>query len=288
MINLSNISWDAWQALLVKSYTNPTDPEITSFGFPAFPSDELQINTTGCAGAQTLRTSILFAKSVCDAIQADQGQQFFKDAKLLDFGVGWGRITRAFLKEFNSEQIFGLDVDPMLIGVCNTTFKHGGKFIQCDQLPPSIIDSASIDLVVAYSVFSHLSEKSFNAWLIEFERIVRPGGYVAITTRDRNFLDHCESLKQQNNLDVYPKILSELFDSFDDQRLAYDTGKFVFSSRGYPTASARDVALYGEAWVSPKYLEKSIKGKFELIKHCTFEPEWNEPNMQPIYLLRRL
>ena len=309
MTDLSNISWDAWQALLIKSYVSPDAPEITRLGLPSFPSDEVQINTTGCAGPQTLRTSFLFAKSVCNAIQADLEQQFhknpkrrwwllkdsaegfrerfFKKARLLDFGVGWGRITRSFLKEFKANRIVGLDVNPWLIDVCNSTFKQVGKFSRCDQLPPSLIGSASIDLVVSYSVFSHLSEKAFNAWLNEFERIVRPGGYVAITTRDRNFLDHCDSLKGQS-VEAYPKILSELFDSFEEQRQAYDAVKFVISSRGYPANSELDNALYGEAWISPKYLENTIKGKFELVKHCTFEPEWVEPNMQPIYLLRRI
>ena len=287
MTPLALLSWTDWGALLEKSYCAPTDPEVLVYGLPAFPPDELQIATTGCAGEKTLATSLCFAQLVCEAIQATAGADFFVDAQLLDFGVGWGRITRSFLKEIKQAHIVGLDIDAMLIDVCDTTFHGGGQFLQCNAFPPTTLSAASLDVVVAYSVFSHLSEDAFNAWLDEFARITRPGGFVAISTRDKSFLDYCESLQQRPDLDWYAKILSTLFDSFDEQRRRYDAGEFVFSTRGYP-ASARDGASYGEAWVGPLFVKKAIEGRFTLVRHFTFEPEWVAPNMQPFYLLRRI
>ena len=38
------------------------------------------------------------------------------------------------------------------------------------------------NVVVAYSVFSHLAEDAFRAWLAEFSRLVKPGGFLFFTT----------------------------------------------------------------------------------------------------------
>ena len=65
--------------------------------------------------------------------------------------------------------------------------------------------------------------------MLEFHRILAPGGLVALTTRGRGFLDHCEALKG-TGCTGYLEALSRMFDDFDLARACYDKGEFVHSN----------------------------------------------------------
>ena len=108
-------------------------------------------------------------------------------SRLLDFGVGWGRVARLFLNETRLENIYGIDVDPAFVEMTARMFRTT-NFSVCQPFPPTP-RPGTFDLIVAYSVFSHLSEPGFNAWLDEFARLLRPGGHVAFTTRHESFFD---------------------------------------------------------------------------------------------------
>ena len=51
-----------------------------------------------------------------------------------------------------------------------------GNFEQSAVEPPLRFADGSFDIVYAYSVFSHLSERVQLRWVEEFARILRPGG----------------------------------------------------------------------------------------------------------------
>jgi hypothetical protein len=55
--------------------------------------------------------------------------------------------------------------------------------------PPLALGEQSIDFVVAWSIFSHYSEAAYRAWLIELNRILRPGGYAFITFQSDHLLE---------------------------------------------------------------------------------------------------
>jgi hypothetical protein len=79
-------------------------------------------------------------------------------------------------------------------------------------------------------VFSHLSEGACASWMKEFNRLLAPGGMLALTTRGTPFFDFCESL-QGKGYTGYWGALSEISDDFANARARYDQGEFVHSNR---------------------------------------------------------
>ncbi len=114
------LSQAEWFSILCESYTNP--PVLfRGEALPSFPPDKTQINTTGQAGIDTLMEAYIFYQD-CVEIFLSLGAPINTDNKLLDFGVGWGRIARFFIREIPLSNIYGLDVMDVFIEICKSTF----------------------------------------------------------------------------------------------------------------------------------------------------------------------
>jgi SAM-dependent methyltransferase len=55
-------------------------------------------------------------------------------------------------------------------------------------VPPLAFESESFDLVYALSVFTHLTAELQLAWRDELRRVLRPGGFLLVTTHGRSYL----------------------------------------------------------------------------------------------------
>ncbi len=229
---------------------------------PALPPDDIQASTTGHAGAPTLREAFAFYQECLRAFR-QYGEPWGTGSRLLDFGVGWGRVVRFFLRELEVDNIYGIDVDPGLIGLCQSTFSSG-TFETCAPFPPSRFPDQYFQTIVGYSVFSHLSEDACHQWMREFHRIIRPGGMLALTTRSRAFFDYCEALVGTSS---YTIALSHMFDSFADARARYDAGEFVHSSKeGVSGGDARAGNFYGETFIPKAYAATAWADYFRLVE----------------------
>jgi SAM-dependent methyltransferase len=252
---------EAWLAAHVDRYRDPNATVLS--GLPGFPSDEIQRNTTGQAGEATLREAFVFYQDCLRGFQ-QYGEPLSSESRLLDFGVGWGRVIRFFQREFGRKDLFGIDVDPDLIGLCKETF-GGENFLTCAPLPPTPFPDRYFRAVVGCSVFSHLSEEACHRWMEEFHRLVEPGGIVALTTRGRFFFDYCEGLADAP--DGYGRALSSMFEDFGDARARYDAGQFVHSSKGgVAGGGARSGNFYGETFIPCEYAGKSWAHLFTLVE----------------------
>jgi SAM-dependent methyltransferase len=103
-------------------------------------------------------------------------------SRVLDFGCGCGRVL-AYFKHAAGCEMVGSDIDAEAIAWCNENLSHIGTFINNGALPPLPLPDAAIDFVYSVSVFTHLPEKMQNAWLRELHRVVKPGGFLLLTTR---------------------------------------------------------------------------------------------------------
>jgi len=99
---------------------------------------------------------------------------------MLDWGCGCGRVTRFFLKFSDIPDISGCDIDSEAIKWCRDNLAPG-KFSVCPPYPPSPYPDNSFDLVISFSVFTHLSKDTQVAWLKEMQRILTPGGLFLTT-----------------------------------------------------------------------------------------------------------
>lgn len=97
---------------------------------------------------------------------------------VLDFGCGCGRLSRGFAAG-PAQHVIGCDLNRQAIAWCNAHLPGDYHAIQLD--PPLPLADESVDVAIAYSVFTHLDRARCIAWLDELHRVLTPGGTLALT-----------------------------------------------------------------------------------------------------------
>ncbi|MEG4325008.1 class I SAM-dependent methyltransferase [Microcoleus sp. herbarium5] len=239
-----------WLETLIKSLDRSV---VDGIEMPGFPPEELQRQFVGTSGQVPLNEAFKFYSEI-KRYAGKLGLKLGRDSRILDFGCGWGRIIRFFLKDVAAENLYGIDVDSEMTQLCINTVKHG-NYSAIESLPPSEFSEGCFDIVYAYSVFSHLAEPVQIKWVEEFSRILKPGGILVVTTQARSFIELCRTLRNQSN--TSNNWYHALAHSFVDTEAAladYDSGKFLYSATG--GGGPRDASFYGEAVIPPGYVKR--------------------------------
>ena len=271
-----------WLQTLLRSLEGP---EHSPHGdpIPGYPPEQLQVNTTGLSSEAALRQAYAFREDVLDALDR-AGTPLGRDSRVLDFGVGWGRIARVFMADVPLRNIHGIDVDPEFVALANAAFGTG-NFSVCPPFPPTRFADGEFDLVFAYSVFSHLSEAACLAWMEEFRRILRRGGMVVFTTRHESFFDYCAMLAAGPTDSPYAAALGRLFPDIEAAKAAYARGEIVHgSSQGVGGGGPRNPSFYGETWIPEQYARTAFGDGFEFVAGY-FDPAKYD---QACFALRRV
>lgn len=173
--NLREMPYDEWEATYTAHAMGKRSDLIP------FPSESIQRITNNASGEDTARDALEILSEVMGIVSRTSGLP--KDARVLDFGCGWGRMTRLLLRDFAPECIFGVDVDARLIDSANDLIPGISHrvFTSMEALP---FDNDQFDLVFANSVFSHLSEASHRFHLREIVRVLKCGGTAVISVLD--------------------------------------------------------------------------------------------------------
>ncbi len=257
----SGLKDDEWIELVIRSVSEPI---IAGVEFPGLPEPKLQWAMVGSSGDAALRDAASFyleIKNYCH--KHDLG--FGDHTRILDFGCGFGRHYRFFLKDVPSKNLIGTDLDESFIATCKKTIPMG-TFQTNEAWPSSIFQNNYFDLIYAYSVFSHLSEELGLAWIKEFTRILRPRGIVMVTTHSRRLIDYCASLRKRTEFD-HPwqeRAAKHAFLETAQAHADYDEGKFLFAMTGEP-GGIRKPELYGMAVISPSYIRRHWLDHFDFI-----------------------
>lgn len=255
-----------WLDALLDSVEQPV---FRGFLMPAFPDESIQVGMVGSSNQTALREGFNFYQTV-RKICTGHGAHWNEESHLLDFGTGWGRYARIFVRDFHPDNIFGIDVDPDFVELCKKTFPFG-NFSTTPALPPCGLEHNKFDLIVAYSVFSHLSETLANAWIEEFYRLLKPGGFIAITTQGRSLIRVCEEhRKTKEHKHLWHKKLAESFTDAEAAERAYDAGQFLFSATG--AGEHRPSENYGEALIPRRYVEMNWTRRLELVEFLDPDP----------------
>src|SRR5262245_56478682 len=114
-LTLSKISDSDWFELLKQSTQQKT--VVGGVPLPGFPSEEVQTGLIGSANQRALTEAFRFYTFVKDSC-AGIGQPMSSNWRLLDFGIGWGRIIRFFMKDIEPGNLYGAEVDPNLVKIC--------------------------------------------------------------------------------------------------------------------------------------------------------------------------
>jgi SAM-dependent methyltransferase len=95
--------------------------------------------------------------------------------RILGSGCGCGRLTRFFQASRDAKyakwKVYGSDINAESVECCARnlpdiiTLKNG-------VTPPLVLPEGGVDLVFAFSVFTHLPEQAANGWLAEMHRVL--------------------------------------------------------------------------------------------------------------------
>lgn len=246
---------DFW--LWVNTDGRDTHPELAGL-LPGVPDPEVQRRWTGKTGYATQEEGFRIHRVLREVHQRAAGP-LAGAGPVLEFGCGWGRVIRYFLRDVAPGELHGSDLNGELIGFCESS-NPWCSFNRNDVAPPLPYDDGTFAFVYAYSVFSHLPEWLHDLWLDELRRVTRPGGILALTVRPRRYIQHCEKARRGRVVDTAP-ITVQMFPDAAGALADYDAGRYCF----WPYDPTADPPTWGEACVPEAYVRAEWADRFEVV-----------------------
>lgn len=178
---------DLWALLLTQQYE--LYPHIRAF-LPRVPDPELQELWNGRSGVPLALQSKAFYRKLRDCYERHAARPL-ADASVLDFGCGWGRLTRYLARDLAPGRLYGCDP---VQGILDVGRADGvsATLATSDFLPERLPFDEQFDLAFAFSVFTHLSEDAHRQSLRALHRALHPDGILVVTVRPPAYLRHCE------------------------------------------------------------------------------------------------
>jgi hypothetical protein len=174
------MSFDTFGELLL-TMPNPRLPNLSKL-LPAATPDAIQQHWTGSSGDTLLGQSLSFINFLV-AEYATQTGRPIGTARVLDFGVGWGRLMRLLAFFVDPPQLFG--VDPW-----QSSLDHAlqarvlGNLARSDMMPETLpFAPVPFDLIFAFSVFTHVSASTARKCLAAMRARITPTGLAVISVR---------------------------------------------------------------------------------------------------------
>ena len=119
-----------------------------------------------------------------DSILRAAGASLDGQHSILEFGCGCGRVLSCLDR---SHGVAGCDVNPDLIEWLRLNLPEIDARVNGLE-PPLPWAGGSFDLVFALSVFTHLPERIALLWMAELNRVLKPGGFLVLSTHGEHYL----------------------------------------------------------------------------------------------------
>jgi SAM-dependent methyltransferase len=242
---------DLWAVLLTQEYAHY--PNIRAL-LPDVPEPELQQRWNGASGLELLAQSKDFYVKARDRFERHH-EGGLADATVLDFGCGWGRLTRFFARDVAPGSLYACDPVDEILEVCRRT-RIPARLAKSEFVPDRVPFDESFDLVFAFSVFTHLSEPAHESSLAAIHAAMRPGGILIVTIRPPAYLRHT------------PLMASVLESLGPDPEAAVAGPRYLFIPHApdpeHPQYSSGEMT-YGEAVITLPYVRERWARDFELL-----------------------
>jgi SAM-dependent methyltransferase len=154
-------------------------------GFPIPPGRLIVLVTGSSDRAWYVDGGRLGAQSIRETLEI-AGLDVASFRTVLDFGCGCGRVIRHW-RPLTEAELYGSDCNPKMVEWCRGNLPFA-KF-QLNTLEPTLeYTDQQFEFAYALSVLAHTPESLQQPWIDELWRILRPGGYLLITTQGGEYL----------------------------------------------------------------------------------------------------
>jgi hypothetical protein len=153
---------------------------------PDYPDHKLVGALTGNRSLAEAMKEASFFWRLAKAQYAQHGRRPLGEARVVDYGAGWGRITR--LCDRDVGELIAVEPNP----VFQDEFRRigaPGRLIASDYMSAAPLDVGGADLLFSFSILTHTSEALARNVRDRWAEIMAPGGVVVCTIRPGTFLD---------------------------------------------------------------------------------------------------
>jgi hypothetical protein len=179
----SGVDDDLYALLLNRAYDGH---DAVKAALPDYPPVEYVQDCTGnLTQFEAVKESVLFWKLAKEALR-EHGRRRLKDATVVDYGAGWGRITRFVEKDV--ARLYAVEPNPAFREVFEQT-RVPGELIASDYLSSEPLPIRNVDLLICFSILTHASEQLARNIRDRWVEMMARGGVVLFTIRPGTYLD---------------------------------------------------------------------------------------------------
>ncbi len=243
---------DLWALLLTGEFS--AYPGIRAF-LPGHPDPALQQVWNGTSGVSLAEQSVCFYRKL-KVMHSLHGSGALSDTDVLDFGCGWGRLTRMLAKDVDPGHLYGCDPVEDILAVSRDT-RVPAELAKSDFLPERLPFEKDFGLVFSFSVFTHISEAAHLASLKAIHESLVPGGLFIVTVRPPSYLD-------------FSPLMQPAVERLGDGRqAAVEAPSYIFQPHatiGHPQYDEEGKEMdYGETVITLPYVRERWSEMFELV-----------------------
>lgn len=250
---LRNLDDDLWALLLTGEYE--LYPHLRAL-LPTMPEPALQELWNGRSGLALASQSKAFYVKLRDRYQL-HGARPLATASVLDFGCGWGRLTRYLARDVTPGRLYGCDPSEGIVDVCRAS-RVPATLAHSDFRPRRLPFDRRFDLAFAFSVFTHLSEAEHERCLRVLHAALEPKGVLIVTIRPPAYLHSCAAMQP----------LRDTLGS--DESAALATPRYLFvphpAVAAHPQYGGEGEMDYGETVITMAYVRQRWSEWFEVLE----------------------
>jgi SAM-dependent methyltransferase len=242
---------DLWALLLTQEYE--AFPNIRAL-LPGVPDPAWQELWNGTSGIALANQSASFYRKLRERF-ARHGDRPLAEARVLDFGCGWGRLTRFLARDVQPGRLYGCDPVAGILDVCREN-RVPATLARSDFMPERLPFEEPFDLAYAFSVFTHLSEAAHERSLHALHGALRPGAILVVTIRPPEYLR------------LSPLMRPALEALGPDAGARLDEPRYVFVAHPAEDSNPQyegGEMTYGEAVVTLPYVKERWSPLFDLL-----------------------